>query len=114
MSCDICQFKGMRDKYPFEAVDTLGSASHFGVSTGHCSRCGQAALLYWVEIFDEMSEFACAISDVELSALRAAASEIEIKGITTNILSSRPIVRGSERGFYWVDGKVATLDGPAW
>lgn len=113
MPCEYCS-GDKRSNYPFQLDRQLCSESHFGVSVGRCSYCGGPAILYWVEVFENLHDSATYLTPTELSAITMLTKESELQRTTMQILSSRRICIGGVEGFSWLPGNLATLDGPPW
>ena len=114
MTCKFCTESGVRDQYPFVDGKMLVAESHYGVSLGECRYCHQAALMYWVEVYENLHDSACAITQKDLKALCSAETSHATREIALQILRSQDVVCGSSSGFHWLPGKIARLDGPPW
>jgi hypothetical protein len=115
MTCDTCTKAETRRHYPFSGTRTLDLESHHGIDVGICIDCGHPAVMYWVEIHDQIHEYACGISDLELGSLLLQDSTHSRLAFTLGLIRSRDVAYGSDqRGFVWLPGTSAMLTGPAW
>lgn len=115
MTCNTCTETDTHGSYPFVSTRSIASESHYGIDVAVCKDCGNPAVIYWVEIYEDLLDYACSISPDELDNLLRQDAPSSQRSFTLELLRSRQVAYGTaSRGFFWLSGTSAMLDGPPW
>ncbi len=118
MTCQHCFPTDKRPiELPFRALRTVADDSHEIVGLASCEHCGQLALHFGVDVYDDCWRYWCPIDDQELARLSEPDGEDEPKVYDTarsiirdhTVLQDHPV-----HGLGWVPGTGCVLDGPPW
>jgi hypothetical protein len=105
-------------KSPFKELKQLtGSYEHENVSLAQCTYCGQLALYYSTDIYDDFWQYWCIIDDAAHAQLLEAADrhESQLAMHARSILERHPyLLRHPILGFEWVPAGHAVIEGPPW
>lgn len=106
-------------KSPFEEVTRLtGPYEDENVSLARCSRCGESALYYSADVYDDFWQYWCTIDEDEKAQLLEPdedADDPQRAVRARSILQKhRYLRRGPVHGFEWGGPGSTVVQGPPW
>lgn len=116
MACSLC-LPADADcaEVPFRPDRTVANDGHQVVSLNVCVGCGQPALYFSIDLYDDTWGYWCAVSKTELELLTTPQHEDKLFDIARSVVRSKNVLQRHPDGFLrWIPGKSFLLDGPPW
>lgn len=119
MSCSNCRPSDVKpQKSPFkETLRLTGEYEHENVSLAVCYFCGENALYYSADVYDDFWQYWCVIDEVEMASILEDddPSDPHRPERAREILRKRAVLlKHPVRGLSWASGGICVIEGPPW
>jgi len=113
-SCTLCERIPTK---PNASTTWLVNESHEAVGIALCG-CEKLWLHFWVEIFDDITDYWAPLSSEDAEAIRKSAEQNgadDVLGLARSIIErERTVLMDRTARIEWIAGEHAMLSGPPW